>query len=221
MSDVSAYASSDGESRAARAYGLYATTEMTWTLVAEVLGYASGASACVSARNHARNNRLKWPLRGTGDAHTSKGKLSPDEIVARVRAGGSLRSVAKEAGLSHQRVGQIWKKVTGEPLRYRNRKVRRCFYCGREYLTTKSDSRQSCGAPECASAAISDGVMATDRSLKAKRKQAEAYDAYATGKYTWREVMEIVGAKYVADARQLARVHAARNGLAWPLPRRG
>ncbi len=221
MSDVSAYGSSEGESRAARAYGLYATTEMTWTLIAEVVGYASGASAGVSARNHAKNNGLKWPLRQPGDARTPKGKLSSDEIVARVRAGRSLREVAWEAGLSHQRVGQIWKKVTGEPLRYRNRKVRRCLYCGREYLTTKSDSRRSCGAPECASAAISDGVMATDRSLEAKRKQAAAYDAYATGQYSWREVMEIVGAKYQADARQLARVHAARNGLPWPLPRRG
>ena len=221
MSDVSAYTSSDGESRAARAYGLYASTEMTWTLIAEVVGYASGASAGVSARNHAKNNGLKWPLRQPGDAQTAKGKLSPDEIVARVRAGGSLREVAREAGLSHQRVGQIWKRVTGEPLRYRNREVRRCFYCGRDYLTTKSDSRRSCGAPECASAAISDGVMATGRSIEAKRKQAEAYDAYATGRYSWREVMEIVGARYEADARQLARVHAARNGLPWPLPRRG
>ena len=221
MSDVSAYASSDGESRAARAYGLYATTEMTWTLVAEMLGYASGASACVSACNHAKNNDLKWPLRRPGDTRTPRGKLSTDEIVARVRAGESLRAVAKAAGLSHQRIGQIWKKVTGEPLRYRNREVRRCFYCGREYLTTKSNPRQSCGEPECASAAISDGVMATDRSIEAKRKQAEAYDAYATGQYTWREVMKIVGAKYAADARQLARVHAARNGLPWPLPRRG
>ena len=221
MSDVSAYASSDGESRAARAYGLYATTEMTWTLIAEVVGYASGASASVSARNHAQNNGLKWPLRQPGGARTWKGKLSTDEIVARVRAGGSLRAVAEEAGLSHQRVGQIWKKVTGEPLRYRNREVRRCFYCGRDYLTTKSDSRRSCGDPECASAAISDGVMATDRSIEANRKQAAAYDAYATGRYSWREVMGIVGAKYEADARQLARVHAARNGLPWPLPRRG
>ena len=221
MSDASAYESSEGESRAARAYGLHATTEMTWTLIAEVVGYASGASARVSARNHAKNNGLKWPLRQPGDARTPKGKLSSGEIVARVRAGGSLREVAREAGLSHQRVGQIWKKVTGEPLRYRSRKVRRCLYCGREYLTTKSDSRRSCGSPECASAAISDGVMATDRSLEAKRKQAAAYDAYATGQYSWREVMEIVGAKYQADARQLARVHAARNGLPWPLPRRG
>ena len=221
MSDVSAYASPDGESRAARAYGLYASTEMTWTLVAEVLGYANAASACDSARNHAKNNGLKWPLRRPGPARAPKGKLSADEIVARVRAGGSLRAVAREAGLSHQRVGQIWKKVTGEPLRYRNREVRRCFYCGQEYLTTKSDSRRSCGAPECASAAISDGVMATDRSVEAKRKQTEAYDAYATGQYSWREVMKIVGSKYVADARQLARIHAARNGLPWPLPRRG
>ena len=221
MSDVSAYASSDGESRPARAYGLYASTEMTWTMIAEVLGYASGASASISARNHARNNGLKWPLRQPGHARTPTGKLSPDEIVARVRAGESLRAVAREAGLSHQRVGQIWKKVTGEPLRYRNRQLRRCLYCGREYLTTKSDSRRSCGAPECASAAISDGVMATDRSIEAKRKQAEAYDAYATGQYSWREVMDVVGAKYEADARQLARVHAARNGLPWPLPRRG
>lgn len=221
MSEISAYASSDGESRAARAYGLYASTEMTWTLVAEVMGYASGDAACNSARNHAKNNGLKWPLRRPGGARTPKGKLSPEEIVKRVRAGGSLREVAKEAGLSHQRVGQIWKKVTGEALRYRNREVRRCFYCGREYLTTKSDTRRSCGAPECASAAISDGVMATDRSVEAKRKQAAAYDAYATGQYSWREVMKIVGARYVADARQLARVHAARNGLSWPLPRRG
>ena len=221
MSDVSAYASIDGESRAARAYGLYASTEMTWTLVAEMLGYANGATAAISACNHAKNNGLKWPLRRPGGAPTSKGKLSTDEIVARVRAGDSLRAVAKAAGISHQRVGQIWKKVTGEPLRYRNREVRRCLYCGREYLTTKSDSRRSCGDPECASAAISDGVMATDRSIQAKRKQAEAYDAYATGQYTWREVMKIVGAKYEGDARQLARVHAARNGLPWPLPRRG
>lgn len=221
MSDVSEYASSEGESRAARAYGLYASTEMTWTLVAEVLGYANGASAFISARNHAMSNRLKWPLRGIGYANTPKGTLSTDEIVARVRAGQSLRTVAKAAGLSHQRVGQIWKKVTGEPLRHRNRQVRRCFYCGRQFLTTRSDRRRSCGDPECASAAISDGVMATERSLEAKRKQAEAYDAYATGKYTWREVMKIVGAKYEADARQLARVHAARNGLPWPLPRRG
>ena len=66
MSDVSAYTSSDGESRAARAYGLYASTEMTWTLIAEVVGYASGASAGVSARNHAKNNGLKWPLRQPG-----------------------------------------------------------------------------------------------------------------------------------------------------------
>ena len=221
MSDVSAYASSEGESRAARAYGLYASTEMTWTLIAEVVGYANGASASISARNHARNNGLKWPLRQPGDARTGKGKLSTDEIVARVRAGESLRAVAKAAGLSHQRIGQIWKKVTGEPLRYRNRQVRRCFYCGQEYLTTKSDSRRTCGDPECASAAISDGVMATDRSIEAKRKQAQAYDTYATGRFRWREVMEIVGAKYEADARQLARVHAARNGLPWPLPRRG
>lgn len=219
MSDVSAYASPAGESRAARAYGLYASTEMTWTLVAEVLGYASGESACASARNHAKNNGLKWPLREPGPVREPKGRLSTDEIVARVREGGSLREVAREAGLSHQRVGQIWKKVTGEPLRYRSREPRRCFYCGREYLTTKSDPRRSCGAPECASAAISDGVMATDRSVEAKRKQAEAYDAYASGRYSWREVMTIVGAKYAADARQLARVHAARNGLPWPLPR--
>ena len=221
MSNVSTYASPHGESRAARAYGLYASTEMTWTLVAEVLGYANGGTACLSARNHAKNNSLKWPLRQPDRVHTPKSKLSTDEIIARVRAGKSLRAVAREAGLSHQRVGQIWKKVTGEPLRYRNREVRRCFYCGSEYLTTKSDPRRSCGAPECASAAISDGVMATDRSIEAKRKQAKAYDAYATGQYSWSEVMKIVGAKYVADARQLARVHAARNGLPWPLPRRG
>ena len=221
MSDVSAYASSEGQSRAARAYGLYASTEMTWILIAEVVGYASGPSASTSARNHARSHGLAWPLRQPGYARTGKGRLSSDEIVVRVRAGVSLRAVAREAGLSHQRVGQIWKRVTGEPLRYRNREVRRCIYCGREYLTTKSDSRRSCGDPECASAAISDGVMATDRSIEAGRRQAEAYDAYATGKYSWREVMEMVGAKYPGDARQLARVHAARNGLPWPLPRRG
>ena len=221
MSDVSAYESSEGQSRAARAYGLYASTEMTWTLIAEVVGYASGASASTSARNHARSHGLAWPLRQPGYAHTGKGRLSSDEIVARVRAGGSLRAVAREAGLSHQRVGQIWKKVTGEPLRYRNREVRQCLYCGRQYLTTKSDARRSCGDPECASAAISDGVMATDRSIEAGLRQAAAYDAYATGKHSWREVMEMVGARYPGDARQLARVHAARNGLPWPLPRRG
>lgn len=221
MSDISAYASSEGQSRAARAYGLYASTEMTWTLIAGVVGYASGASASISARNHARSHGLAWPLRQTGDARTPKGRLSAEEIVARVRAGASLRAVAREAGLSHQRVGQIWKKVTGKPLRYRNRKVRQCLYCGLEYVTTKSDARRSCGAPECASAAISDGVMASDRSMEAGRRQAAAYDAYATGEYSWREVMEMIGAKYPGDARQLARVHAARNGLPWPLPRWG
>ena len=122
---------------------------------------------------------------------------------------------------THQRVGQIWRRVTGEPLHYRNREVRQCFYCGREYLTTKSDRRQSCGEPACTSAALSDGQLATQRSLKAKRKQAKAYDAYATGQYSWREVMKIVGARYETDARQLVRIHAARNGLPWPLPRRG
>jgi len=221
MSDVTAYASSEGKSRAARAYGLYASTTMTWALVAEVLGYASGGSAYEAARNHAKNNDLKWPLRRLGEAHTHKSKLSTEEIVARVRAGETLRAVARAAGLSHGRVGQIWRKVTGEPLRYRNREVRRCFYCGREYLTTKSDRRKSCGEPACASAALSDGQLATDRSLTAKRKQAQAYDAYETGQYSWRDVMKIVGARYETDARQLARVHAARNGLPWPLPGRG
>ncbi|MCY4551221.1 MAG: hypothetical protein OXC28_22965, partial [Defluviicoccus sp.] len=129
MSDVTAYASSEGKSRAARAYGLYASTTMTWALVAEVLGYASGGSAHEVARNHAKNNDLKWPLRGPGEAHTRKSKLSTEEIVARVRAGETLRAVARAAGLSHGRIGQIWRKVTGEPLRYRNREVRRCFYC--------------------------------------------------------------------------------------------
>ena len=221
MLDVAAYASSDGESRAARTYDPYASTTTTWALVPEVLGYASGASAHDAAGTHAKNNGLKWPLRRPGEAHTHKSKLSTDAIVARVRAGESLRAVARAAGLSHQRIGQIWRKVTGEPLRYRNREVRQCFHCGREYLTTKSDRRQSCGEPECTSAALSDGQLITQRSLKAKQKQAKAYDAYATGRYSWREVMKIVGARYETDARQLARVHAARNGLPWPLPRRG
>ena len=219
MSDVSAYASSDGESRAAQAYGLYASTEATWALVAEVVGYKSAATAVISARNHARNNGLKWPLRKPSDTSAPKSELSVDQIVARIREGETLREVAKAAGLSYQRVGQIWKKTTGEPLRYRNREVRRCLYCGREFVTTKSDRRQSCGDPDCASAAISDGVLATQRALEAKQKQALAYDAYAAGGRTWREVMEMVGARYPQDARHLARVHAARNGLPWPLRR--
>lgn len=36
-----------------------------------------------------------------------------------------------------------------------------------------------------------------------------------------RDVMKIAGARYEANARQLARVHAARNRLPWPLPRHG
>ena len=217
MSDASAYASSDGESRAAQAYGLYVSTEATWALVAEVVGYKNAASAVNSARNHARNNGLKWPLREPSDTCTPKSGLSVDEIVARIREGETLREVAKAAGLSHQRVGQIWKKTTGEPLRYRNREVRQCLYCSRDFVTIKSDRRQSCGDPDCASAAISDGVLATERSLEAKQKQALAYDAYAAGGRTWRDVMEMVGAKHPQDARHLARVHAARNGLRWPL----
>lgn len=217
MSDVSAYASSDGESRAAQAYGLYASTEATWALVAHVVGYKSAASAINSARNHARNNGLKWPLREPSETSAPKSGLSVDEIVTRIREGETLRQVAKVAGLSHQRIGQIWKKTTGQPLRYRNREVRQCLYCSREFITIKSDRRQSCGDPDCASAAISDGVLATERSLEAKQKQALAYQAYAAGGRKWREVMEMVGAKYPQDARHLARVHAARNGLPWPL----
>lgn len=219
MSDVSAYASPDGESRAARAYGLYASTRATWSLVAEVVGYKNAASAVSSARNHARNNGLKWPLRAPSDTRAPKSGLSVDEIVARIREGQTLREVAKDAGLSHQRVGQIWKKTTGEPLRYRNRELRRCLYCGREYVTTRSDRRQSCGDPDCASAAISDGLLATARSLEAKRKQRLAYEAYAAGGCTWRDVMEMVAARHPQDARHLARVHAARHGLPWPLRR--
>ena len=217
MSDVFAYASSDGESRAAQAYGLYASTEATWALVAEIVGYKNAASAVISARNHARNNGLKWPLRRPSDSRSPKSGLSVDEIVARIREGQSLREVAKAAGVSHQRIGQIWKRTTGEPLRYRNREVRRCLYCGREFVTVKSDRRRSCGDPDCASAAISDGVLATERSLEARQKQTLAYEAYAAGGHTWRDVMELVGAKHPQDARHLARVHAARNGLPWPL----
>lgn len=219
MSDVSAYASSEGESRAARAYGLYASTEATWALVAEIAGYKNAASAVNSARNHARNYGLKWPLREPSDTNAPKSELPVDEIVARIRAGQTLREVAKAAGLSHQRVGQIWKKTTGQPLRYRNREARRCLYCSREFVTNRSDRRQSCGDPDCASAAISDGVLSTERSLEAKRKQALAYEAYAAGGRTWRAVMEMVGAKHPQDARHSARVHAARNGLPWPLRR--
>ena len=87
----------------------------------------------------------------------------------------------------------------------------------RDFVTIKSDRRQSCGDPDCASAAISDGVLATERSLEAKQKQALAHDAYAAGGRNWRDVMEMVGAKHPQDPRHLARVHAARNGLRWPL----
>ena len=217
MSDASAYASSDGESRAAQAYGLYASTEARGALVAEVVGYKNAASAVNSARNHARNNSLKWPLREPSDTCTPKSGLSVDESVAPHPGRETLREAAKAAGLSHQRVGQIWKKTTGS--RYVTGTVR----SGSAYTAAGTLSRpratgaRAAGTRTAHPAAISDGVLATERSLEAKQKQALAYDAYARRGRTWRDVMEMVGAKHPQDARHLARVHAARNGLRWPL----
>ena len=218
MSDVTAYASPRASRVAARATALRLDdNDLAWSpkcWIRERRKRLRGRPATMEEQRSQNG-----PSRPAAERNATRASCH-GEIVARVRAGETLRGWLGR-GLSHGRIGRSWRRSPASASLRQPRGQAVPSTAAREYSRRRATVARA-AASRHAPRALSDGQLAKrPHRLTAKRRQAQAYDAYDTGQYSWRDVMKIVGARYETDARQLARVHAARNGLPWPLPGRG
>ena len=189
------------ETRRARAAYESRLSGLKWKDVAARQGYTSISAVSWSVGNYAKEAGLPWPKRSAKSARNAR-------IVAAVKAGATIKSLAEKYGLSKGRISQIavqdgarardFAKPPGVPVT--------CAHCGAVVRLPPSwaKKRRFCSR-KCANLAN----FRTDRSRAAYKDRAEGM--------SWPDIAEKHGYASGISANATTQQHAKRFGLPWPV----